>query len=33
MNAEVTTSLSEKWPFHSQYLFIFYDIRRNLREL
>ena len=26
MNAEVTMSLSEKWPFHSQYLFIFYDI-------
>ncbi len=25
MNVEVTISLSEKWPFHSQYLSIFYD--------
>jgi hypothetical protein len=26
MNVEVTISLSEKWPFHSQYLSIFYDM-------
>ena len=26
MNVEVTMNLSEKWPFHSQYLFISYDM-------